>query len=322
MHILPLIVLGPTATGKSALALELAARRAGEIVSLDSMQIYQGMDIGTAKPTIEQRRRVPHHLIDCQPVTEPSDVAAFLANVAKAEMDVAARGAQPILVGGTAMYIKALVDGLFDAPESSREIRSELMAVAEQRGSEYLHRELLAPVDPATAAKVHPNDLRRVVRAIEVFRLTGKPISAHRTQWPDQERQIRYRMVGLTMPRDALYRRIEARVDGMIEAGLIDEVRRLKKAGIEENPTASQAIGYKELLAYLKGEYDFDRAVELIKRNTRRFAKHQFTWFRKDERIAWFDVARHNTPQDLADAVEQYLAGEGADVCSPRPQRM
>jgi len=289
-----IIVLGPTSVGKSALGIILAKKLDGEIVSLDSMQIYKNMDIGTAKPSTEELAVVPHHLIDCQPLSETSDVASFINKAKKVENEILNRNFLPIFVGGTAMYIKAFVDGLFEGPKSSPEIREKLTSIANEKGSEFLHRELLSPIDPITAKKIHPNDLFRIVRAIEVYELTGKPISEQQTQWNQNNKSTEYRLIGLTMPRDLLYKKIEERVDQMMDSGLVDEVKKLMSLGIEKNKTAAQAIGYKEILAHLNGEYSLDRAIELIKRNTRRFAKHQLTWFRKDERIEWFDVTDPN----------------------------
>ena len=317
----PCLILGATAAGKSALALELAARWHGEIISLDAIQIYRGMDIGTAKPTPAEQQRVRHHLIDCLPLCEQSDVAQFIARVETVRAEIAGRGVATVLVGGTAMYIRALVDGLFSGPPASADIRAELLALAKEHGPEYLHEHLLRDVDPAAAARIHPRDVRRVVRAIEVFRLTGTPISALQSQWAQPERPCGYRLIGLNLPRAELYRRIEQRVDAMLAAGLLDEVRALREQGIEENQSASQAIGYKEMLAHLRGECTLERAVELLKRNTRRFAKHQLTWFRKDPRIAWFDVTAHADTAALADAVEHHLSGGGAMTSAP-PARL
>ncbi len=312
------IILGPTAVGKSALALELAERCGGEIISLDSMQIYIGMDIGTAKPSPEELKICPHHLIDTQQLDKSSDVATFLNAVKKAEQKILNKNSLPILVGGTAMYIKNLVDGLFEGPGASEEIRSELLNLAEEKGSQHLHEEILKSIDSIAAEKIHPNDLRRIIRAIEVFKITGKPISASQTQWPEKSEDINYNLIGLTLPRGKLYQKINERVDLMIEAGLENEVRMLKENGIEKNKTASQAIGYKELLAYLNGEYNFERAVELIKRNTRRFAKHQLTWFRKDERIKWFDVENYVTVKELADEVLKHACTAVALPCGTK----
>jgi len=289
-----IVVLGPTSVGKSALGIVLAEKLNGEIISLDSMQIYKWMDIGTAKPSAEELAAVPHHLIDCIPLNEKSDVASFITKAKEIESEILSRNAIPILVGGTAMYIKAFVDGLFEGPKSSPEIREKFTSIANEKGSEFLHRELLSPIDPITAKKIHPNDLFRIIRAIEVYELTGKPISAQQTQWNQNNKSTEYKLIGLTMPRELLYKKIEERVDKMINSGLVDEVKKLKSLGIEKNKTAAQAIGYKELLAHINGEYSLERAIELIKRNTRRFAKHQLTWFRKDERIEWFDVTGPN----------------------------
>ncbi len=297
----PLIILGPTATGKSQLALALAARGRAEIISLDSMQVYRGLDIGTAKLGAVEQARVPHHLIDCCALDEPSDAARFLERVRAAEQAATARGARPILVGGTAMYIKALVDGLCDAPARQPVVREQLTLLARQHGSPHLHKEL-QQVDAPAAARIHPHDLRRIVRALEVYAVTGTPLSARQGQWASPGTS-RYLLLGLTLAREELYRRIDARVDTMLAAGLLEEVRRLRAAGLEHNRTASQAIGYKELLAHLRGEYDLATAVELVKQATRRFAKHQMTWFRKDPRIHWYDVAQYADPAQLADAV-------------------
>ena len=313
----PLIILGPTATGKTALAIELAIRRGGEIISLDSMQIYRGMDIGTAKPTEIDQQAVPHHCIDCQPITEASDVAQILTRVYAARKDIEKRGNISILVGGTALYIKNLVDGLFNGPPAAPALREELLALADEKGSEYLHASLLVPIDPEAAAKIHPHDIRRVIRAIEVYRLTRTRISDQQGQWTREDSEYEYEMIGLTLPREMLYTRIEERVDAMVAAGLVEEVQRLKEAGIEQNRTASQAIGYKEILAYLAGEYNQDRAVELIKRNTRRFAKHQLTWFRKDTRIRWIDVSTCSSTAEAADRVEEMIRDGLAGVSPP-----
>ncbi len=302
----PLIILGPTATGKSQLALNLAGRGQAEIISLDSMQIYRGLDIGTAKPSAAEQARVPHHLIDCCALDEPSDAAQFLERVRAAEQAIAARGARPILVGGTAMYIKALVDGLCDAPSRQPVVREELTLLAQQHGSAHLHKEL-QQVDAPAAARIHPHDLRRIVRALEVYAVTGTPLSAQQGQWAAPA-ATRYVLLGLTLARAELYRRIDARVDAMLAAGLLDEVRGLRAAGLEQHRTASQAIGYKELLAHLRGEYDLATAVSLVKQATRRFAKHQVTWFRKDPRIRWFDVACYADAAQLADAVVSALS--------------
>jgi tRNA dimethylallyltransferase len=235
-----------------------------------------------------------------------------------AEEDIQMRGRLPILVGGTAMYIKALVDGLSEELPVSDTVRAELAAEAGRRGAARLHAEELMQVDPESAARIHPNDERRVIRALEVYRMTGQPMSKLQTQWR-VDGDTHYRMIGLTMPREQLYARIDARVHAMMDAGLVAEVRRVQALGIQRNASAAGAIGYAEILAYLAGAHDRDRAVELIQRNTRRFAKHQLTWFRGDARIAWFDVNAYPSVDMVADAVESFLVA-GGPTAEPPPR--
>ena len=300
---LPLVLIGPTAVGKTDLAILLAQKCHGEIISMDSMQIYVGMDIGTAKASEEERALVPHHLIDTNSLAESSDMGSYLKLVKEKEAEVVGRGKRPLLVGGTAMYVKGLVFGLFDGPGADESLREELRAILAEKGPEYLRDEVLRPLDPVSAERLHPNDTLRVIRAIEVSKLTGKPFSEQTNQWEKKAPQENYRIVGLTMPRDLLYKRIERRVDIMMELGLAKEVEKLMTEGLEKNLTASQAIGYKELIACYNGEYGMDRAVELIKRNTRRFAKHQLTWFRNNIEAEWYDVTKYADKNVLADEI-------------------
>ncbi|MBQ7555830.1 tRNA (adenosine(37)-N6)-dimethylallyltransferase MiaA [bacterium] len=300
---LPLVLIGPTAVGKTDLAILLAQKCHGEIISMDSMQIYVGMDIGTAKATMEERAAVPHHLIDTNSLAESSDMGSYLKLVKEKEAEIIGRGKRPLLVGGTAMYVKGLVFGLFDGPGADESLREKLRAILAEKGPEYLRDEVLKPLDPVSAERLHPNDTLRVIRAIEVSKLTGKSFSEQTNQWEKKAPQENYRLVGLTMPRDLLYKRIERRVDIMMELGLAKEVKKLMAEGLEKNLTASQAIGYKELIAYYKGEYDLDRAVELIRRNTRRFAKHQLTWFRNNIEAEWYDVTKYDDKNVLADEI-------------------
>ena len=294
-----LIILGPTATGKSALALELAKITPCEIISMDSMQIYRGMDIGTAKPNPEELALVPHHLIDTHTLEDFSDVGSYLEMVVKEELEIRAHNLLPLLVGGTAMYLKILLEGLFSGPKADENLRAELRQILSEKGPKYLHDEILAPLDPVCAERIHENDTLRVIRAIEVCKLTGKPLSSQQTQW-SEKKISNYRLIGLTWPRPILYEKIEARVDLMLEKGLLEEVKKLKAKGIEKNPRAASAIGYKQILAYLNGEYDFKRAIELVKRDTRRFAKHQLTWFRHFENVEWHDLAEEGDLKALA----------------------
>ncbi len=273
-------IVGPTASGKSALAETLAARLDGEIVSCDSMQVYRGMDIGTAKPTKEDRAKTPYHLID---VVEP-DAAFSTADYCEAAQaavaDIAARGKVPILCGGTGLYLDVFLRGMPESPSGDPVLREELAEVAAIHGNAYLHEEL-AKVDPISAAATPPGNLRRVIRALEIWRATGIP----KSEWDRRSREMppRYRaaVIGLAFEsRELLYRRIEARVDKMLDEGLLDETRRLLEAGVfEASRTAAAAIGYKELLPYLAGECTYEEAVEALKMATRRYAKRQITWF-------------------------------------------
>jgi len=275
-------LVGPTASGKSAVALELARRHPLEIVSIDSMQVYRGMDIGTAKPTAEERALVPHHMIDVLEPEESCNVARFCAMARQAIDDIRRRGRRPLLVGGTALYLKGLIWGLAEAPGRIPELRRRLERELAELGSRALH-ERLRRLDPPAAERIHPNDVQRLVRALEVCEGTGRGISVRQVQFAG-EPQLSVAMVGLRLPRQELYRRIEERVDGMMRQGLLQEAKELRG---RLGPQARQALGYKELMAYLDGRTSLAEAVALIKRNTRRFAKHQLTWFRHFPQIRW-----------------------------------
>ena len=303
------VIVGPTAVGKSKLAVDVALAMDGEIVTADSMQVYRGMDIGTDKPTPEQRRGVPHHMIDVCDPDRRFNVAEYRTMAHACIAQILERGRLPIVAGGTGLYIKAILDDfLFPDEGPDYALREELEAEAARRGPAALYERLLQ-VDPGTARRLHPNDVRRVVRALEVYLRSGKPLSVHIAESAGKKGRYRAVQVGLTRPRPVLYRRIEERVDDQIRRGLVDEVRRL----IERYPTmpvARQALGYKEILAYLQGECSLEEAIALLKRNTRRFAKRQFTWFRRDQRIHWFDIeAIENAagPDEPAAVVVRYL---------------
>ena len=277
------VLTGPTGSGKSAVALDLAEQLGGEIVAMDSMTLYRGLDIGTAKPSVEEQSRVPHHLIDVLEPWESANVAWWLERAATACTEIRSRGKRPLLVGGTPLYLKAVLSGLFDAPATNSELRKRLEADAEQLGPIAFHQRL-ADIDPTTAARLHPNDIRRVVRALEVWELTGQPISALQKTWETttfagQSPENTIPCVVLEWPREELYRRIEFRVDAMLDAGWLDEVRRLRERPLSKE--ASQALGYKELLAHLNGTgLGWGETVTAIKTRTRQFAKRQLTWFR------------------------------------------
>lgn len=286
-----LVIAGPTATGKTALSIELAKELNGEIVSADSMQVYKYMDIGTAKPTREEMQGVKHYMIDEVYPDEEFSVAIY-RELADGYIDeIIARGKLPIIVGGTGLYIKSLTDGFnFTETVCDWDYRERLRSEAEEKGNICLYERLMK-VDPEAAEKIHPNNVRRVIRALEVYEYTGIPISAHRKMTAVRDNKRNYIIYGLTMDRDLLYRRIDARVDMMIEKGLADEVRKLVNMGYGPSLVSMQGLGYKEMIWYLQGKLTFREAVEILKRNTRRYAKRQLAWFRADERIRWLDVS-------------------------------
>ncbi|WP_374711864.1 tRNA (adenosine(37)-N6)-dimethylallyltransferase MiaA [Symbiobacterium terraclitae] len=286
---LPLLVLvGPTAVGKTALSVAVAQEVGAEIISGDSMQVYRGMDVGTAKITQEEMGGVPHHLIDIKDPDEEFSVAEFQARVDRLVRAIHARGRLPMLVGGTGLYVRAVVeDYTFTELEPDPELRQRLREEEARNGPGYLHARL-AEVDPVSASRLHPNDIFRIVRALEVYRLTGVPISATQTAAASEPRYDDL-MIGLTMDRQQLYARIDERVDAMLAAGWLDEVKRLLHR-YPPHLRPMEALGYRELVLYLRGMLTWAEAVALIKRNTRRFAKRQFTWFRRERRLIWLDV--------------------------------
>ncbi|NLZ44366.1 MAG: tRNA (adenosine(37)-N6)-dimethylallyltransferase MiaA [Clostridia bacterium] len=282
-----LIVAGPTATGKTKIAIELALRLGAEIISADSMQIYKYMDIGTAKPSPEERKLVPHHLIDLISPAEPFTVADYQRVFQATYEQLQQKGVLPLLTGGTGLYIRAVTRGYnFPGPPVNQELRASLRREAEARGKEEMHRRL-AEVDPESAGRIHPNDLKRVLRALEVYLTTGAPISS----WQKGEEEtlpedIIY--IGLTRDREELYHRIELRVDLMIAQGLLEEVRSLLEMGFGPELQSMQGLGYKELVPVVKGEKTLAEAVRLLKKRTRNYAKRQMTWFRKEPVEKWF----------------------------------
>ncbi len=283
-----LIICGPTASGKSELALRLAHELDGEIVNADSMQIYRGMDIGTAKPATEQRAEIPHHLIDVADPDRLFSASDFAEEADLAIKDITARGKRAIIVGGTGLYIRALLKGLVDSPSGAGRIRQELQEEAKELGNEAM-LEKLRQVDPELASRIHSNNLVRIIRALEVHRLTGVPLSQTQQEHGFIANRYESLQIGLRVDRKELYTRIEARVDKMLADGLLEEVRRLLAAGYGRELKAMRAIGYKEAAAYLSGELDLEEAVSLMKRDTRRYAKRQYTWFNADPDIIWLE---------------------------------
>ena len=311
MHEKPKIIaiVGPTASGKSALALTLAERLGGEIVSCDSMQIYRGMDIGTAKPTLAERAAVPHHLIDIAEPEEAFSAVEYMAAASEAVADILSRGKLPIFCGGTGLYLDAFLRGeSVETPGADPAVREELAALAAQRGGEYLHA-LLAEVDPESAAAIHQNNLRRVIRALELYRTTG----VTKTEWDRRSREVPARfdatVLGLSYTnREILYERIERRVDQMLAEGLLEETRTLAARGVfERSPTAAAAIGYKELLPYLAGECTLADAVAALKTATRRYAKRQMTWFLAKPYIKWLVADDGETTRKYEEIVNMAL---------------
>ncbi|HEX4147425.1 MAG TPA: tRNA (adenosine(37)-N6)-dimethylallyltransferase MiaA [Pirellulales bacterium] len=270
---------GPTAGGKTAVGLELARLVGAEIVSLDSMALYRGLDIGTAKPTPDQRRRVPHHLID---LVEPEDefsVAQYCEAAAATVAEITARGRQPLFVGGTPLYLKSLLRGIFEGPPADWAWRTQIEEQAAANGPDWLHARL-AEVDPRAAARLHPHDTRRLIRALEVYAKTGRPISDWQQQFDRGRPAEECRVFVLDWPREQLYERINRRVETMFSDGLVLEVQELLQSGRRFGRTARQAVGYREVLEHLEGQRDLAATIELVQQRTRQFARRQLTWFR------------------------------------------
>jgi tRNA dimethylallyltransferase len=293
---------GATATGKTVVALALAERLNAEIVSLDSMTVYRGMDIGTAKPTRAEQAAAPHHLLD---IVEPADeysVAQYVADAAATVEAIRARGREVLFVGGTPLYLKSLLRGLFDGPPANWELREQIEEELEEVGQAALH-ERLTQVDPVAASAIHPHDTRRMIRALEVFRATGEPLSHQQMQFDDGQSAEECRVFVLRRERTELHRRIEGRVETMVEAGLVDEVRGLTVGGMQLGRTASQAVGYREALAFLAGEFDHDQMLTQMKVRTRRFAKRQGTWFRSLSECRFVDIAGEPDAAAIAERI-------------------
>jgi tRNA dimethylallyltransferase len=286
---LPLVVLcGPTASGKTALALELAQRLPLEVVSADSRQVYRGMDIGTAKPLAAERAQVAHHLIDVAEPDQPFSAADFVRLARPAVASIAASGSHPLVVGGTGLYIRALTEGLVDAPAADAELREALWRVEQEEGEGTLHRRLLA-LDPETAARTHPRNLVRIIRALEVIELSGCRLSELQQAHAFAERPYRLLQLGLLPERQILDRRIDRRVEAMLASGLLAEVDALLSRGFGAGSKALQTIGYRECVQHLRGALTLEQAVARIQLETRKYAKRQLTWFRADRSIIWVD---------------------------------
>jgi tRNA dimethylallyltransferase len=297
------LLLGPTASGKSNVALELARRRGAELLSVDSMKIYRRLDIGTAKPTAAERAAVPHHLIDWKEPWESCSVAEWLSEAERIIRDAAARGVPLVAEGGTALYLMALREGLYPCPGRDAAVRQKLEEQAEREGLSVLYTRLQA-VDPDAARRILPSDLRRTVRALEVFELSGRPISAQQVQWGQFRSDIHFHVAGLELDRKVLY----ARIGRMLDAGWLDECRALLELERPLSREARAALGYKVLFAHLRGEIDLPAAVERICFDTHHFARHQLTWYRKFTDVQWVPVQPDDSAAAIADRVEAVWA--------------
>lgn len=300
MNKIPLvIILGPTAVGKTDISIKIAKQMNGEIISADSMQIYKYMDIGTAKPSVEERQGVPHHLLDVVYPDENFNVALYKNLATKKIKEVYSRGKLPIVAGGTGLYINSLIYPLdfTDAHEDKR-YREKLEREMEEKGKGYLYNKLKL-VDPQTADRLHPNDVRRIIRALEVYHITGKPMSEYYGRDIRRNDQYSIILVGLTMDRDRLYNRINKRVDLMVENGLVDEVKWLMEKGYDRHLNSMQGLGYKEIIQYLLGWRTLEEAIYILKRDTRRFAKRQLTWFRRLTHVNWIEIDKFEDKEEL-----------------------
>lgn len=290
MSKIPLIVVaGPTASGKTSLSIELAKRLNSEIVSADSMQIYKYMNIGSAKPDADEMQGIKHYMLDEVDPSVKFSVAQYAEMAHEYIKQIHDKGKVPVMVGGTGLYIQSVVDDVeFKEEETDTTIRDELTKIGEEKGGEYLV-EMLREVDPVSAERLHPNNMRRVIRAIEFYRTMGFPISEHQENTKQAESRYKAVQLAINWDREILYDRINKRVDIMVETGLFDEVKMLMDKGYTRDTTAMQGIGYKEVMDYFDGLYSKEETIELVKRNSRRYAKRQLTWFRRDKRIHWLD---------------------------------
>lgn len=302
------VLIGPTAVGKTKMSIELAKRLNAEIISGDSMQVYKGMNIGTAKITREEMEGIPHHLIDMKDPDESFSVAEFQQLARALIREITRRGKLPMIVGGTGLYIQSVIyDYRFSDAPSDETYRQHLYRIAEEKGEMTLY-EILKDIDPESAERIHPRNVRRVIRALEIYHCTGKTMTEwQQTQTPELLYDVA--IIGLTMEREQLYRRINERVDQMMAAGLLEEVKSLYNRGIRDCQSI-QAIGYKEIYAYLDGQLSFEEAIEQLKQNSRRYAKRQLTWFRNKMPVRWFDVTDPAKFTEKRDEILQYIEGK------------
>jgi tRNA dimethylallyltransferase len=320
----PLVVLlGPTAVGKSRVAVPMARHLDTEVLAADSRQVYRGMDIGTDKPTAEERQGIPHRLIDLLEPDQPVSTGWYRRKALEEISRLYEMQRLPLIVGGTGLYIRTLIRGLCPAPPADQEIRAELTQLCRALGRDRLYADLVR-VDPDTAARLHPNDEAKVIRALEVFRLTGQPLSRVQERHGFEEAAFTPLLIGLHRPREALYRRVEARIDWQLAHGMVEETKGLLDRGYARESGAMKGLGYRQVSAYLAGEYDYAEMVRRFKRDTRHFAKRQMTWFRKEPGIEWTEMedgaSLEHTVQQLVHRIDRFLTSleEAAESGVPR----
>lgn len=302
-----IVIVGPTAVGKTYVSIELAKKLGTEIISADSMQIYKGMDVGTAKINDEEMQGIQHHMIDLIYPNENYSVSDFKTEAEKNIDDMLSRGKIPVIVGGSGLYVNSLIYDLdFSNAKSNDKLRDYYTYYHQEHGEDALY-EKLRKIDPESAEKIHKNNVKRVIRALEVYDITGKKFSETNTDIRKKSSKYDFILIGLSMDRKALYERINQRVDKMIDDGLVEEVKALLDKGFEKNLISMQAIGYKEIIEFLEGNITFEEAVNILKRNTRHFAKRQFTWFLKDENVKWFNIENVNKIDAALEQIYEYL---------------
>jgi len=299
-----IFIVGPTAVGKSEIALCLAGLINAEIVCCDAMQVYRETQIASDKPSVQSRARVVHHLADIVSVTEDFNVARYRQLAMSAIQDIHDRGKIPVVVGGSGMYMSVLLDGIFEGTATDEDIREEISRQLERKGSAALH-EQLKTLDPQAAAKIHPNDPQRIIRALEVVLSTGQPLSQLQEKREGLWGKMPIKIFSLNRPREELYQRAEARIEEMFAKGLVDEIKNV--SALPLSTTARKIIGIPEVMGYLKGEHDLERAKYLMKLNTRHYIKRQLTWFRRDKRLTWIDIAPDQSAQQVADIIARAL---------------
>lgn len=301
MERIVIVIAGPTCSGKTKVGIDLASKLGSEIISADSRQIYKLLSIGTAKPNDDELNKIKHHFVDILEPGAEYNVSRFEADALNVIQKLFDENKNPVVVGGSGLYIRALIDGIFNSVDVNEEYREELKYKREKFGNEFIYEEL-KKIDPASAEKMLPQNWKRVMRALEVFYITGEPISKFHDEYK-RENKFNFVQFGLNWDRQTLYKNIETRVDQMISAGLIDEVKSILSKGYSKEINALNTVGYKEIISFLENEISLERALELIKRNTRRYAKRQLTWFRGDERIKWIDVSSENELNKISDLI-------------------